>query len=434
MASPDLQTQLFSMELLLPPAVPSKTDADVTSHWRSLSNAPSGGDGGAKGGRHRKLFWGPQATLRPRDALQDGYRVMAPPTTQEVEEFELVRQQSRPAPRVRPKPEARQPSFSTPPIQSNGAVSQGRQRWDSAASPKHREATHTSADTSTAKSSRFHPPADALPTKMLKRKQTTKLSEGTSEMPTCHARRTAEGDAEPCIPINEAASPPVDGKKQRKGKRQRTKPAVKEDTNTPTDCHLDATAVPPTASTAGDGAAVQRNTWADTQAARRERNRRTLFVGQCPAGMNEQHVRQLFKSVGPDAVEALQPVLAWDGKPKGCAFVTFRTPELAQAALRLPNPKVLGKSIALSPVRDTAEDKDSRTVRLDGCPEFVTEFNLRHHFDGLRVERVQPITNRRGEHSGIVFVRFGSPQEAFQAARPGTITIGGETMTVKRLG
>jgi len=170
----------------------------------------------------------------------------------------------------------------------------------------------------------------------------------------------------------------------------------------------------------------------DTQSHRKERNLRTVFMGGCPPGTTDQHIWNLFRSLGADAVEGIKHVLTWDGKPKGCAFVTFASVDGAQSALKLPQPRILGTAVKLAPVLDSSEDKDTRTVRLDECPEFITEFNLRNHFQRFgMVERVQIVINKLGLHSGIVFIRFRAPREAAQAAKAGTVTVGGHAIPIR---
>ena len=171
----------------------------------------------------------------------------------------------------------------------------------------------------------------------------------------------------------------------------------------------------------------------DTQAARKERNQRTLFLGKCPPGMQEEHVRRLFKSVGADCVEAVNVVLDWNGKPKGCAFVAFRSAAQAQQALATTPLTLFGRTIRASACREMQDDKDLRTVRLDHCPDFVTDLTLRNQFDGLQVQHVQHVTNRKGEHSGIVFVRFHSSRDAYAAAQKQFLDVAGKRIPISRM-
>ena len=83
-----------------------------------------------------------------------------------------------------------------------------------------------------------------------------------------------------------------------------------------------------------------------------------LFIGSLPWSINNDSLRELFSKYG-EIVEAVVITDRATGRSKGFGFVTFATPEAANAALEMDKQEVQGRPIVVN-LAKPRENRDER--------------------------------------------------------------------------
>uniref|UniRef100_A0A7S1NUR0 RRM domain-containing protein n=1 Tax=Eutreptiella gymnastica TaxID=73025 RepID=A0A7S1NUR0_9EUGL len=96
---------------------------------------------------------------------------------------------------------------------------------------------------------------------------------------------------------------------------------------------------------------------------------REVFLGRCPKTITEEHVTEYYSKhlKTDDGIKNIKWVRRYrDGSFKGCGFVEFRDPKLAQKALKLPPPTVDGQQLTVelnTPERNRKHGQHEREER-----------------------------------------------------------------------
>eukprot|EP00993_Chasmostoma_nieuportense_P001611 NODE_2477_length_1165_cov_81.155106_g2360_i0.p1 GENE.NODE_2477_length_1165_cov_81.155106_g2360_i0~~NODE_2477_length_1165_cov_81.155106_g2360_i0.p1 ORF type:complete len:348 (-),score=75.69 NODE_2477_length_1165_cov_81.155106_g2360_i0:122-1165(-) len=158
-------------------------------------------------------------------------------------------------------------------------------------------------------------------------------------------------------------------------------------------------------------------------------NLRTVFVANCPDFMTEALLRRAFHKYS-GAVVAVR--LTKVPNKALCGFVVFKTTAITQEVVALKQVSVLGEALSLQFAGVAVQERDARTVRLEGCPDTLTHEDILALWPNAETTRC--VINREGRFSGFAFVRFPDSIQAMKVlAQSPTVTIKGATVWTSRV-
>merc|ERR1711959_138721 len=142
----------------------------------------------------------------------------------------------------------------------------------------------------------------------------------------------------------------------------------------------------------------------------------TVFVGGVPFSCSEETLRKDFAECGE--IEKLNLPLNDDGRPKGIAFITYKTKEGVAAALKFDGDEYGGRTLKVNLAGQGSKGKgkgekgkgkgnNEATAFVRGLPFEAQEDELRKLFaDCGAIKNLRMPLNEEGKCKGIAFVEF----------------------------
>merc|ERR1712194_669873 len=181
----------------------------------------------------------------------------------------------------------------------------------------------------------------------------------------------------------------------------------------------------------------------------------TVFVGGIPFSCSEDTLKKDFSECGE--IEKMNVPLNEEGKPKGIAFITFKTAEGAKDVLKFDGEEYGGRTLKVNLAgqgkgkgkdgkkgKDKGKDgkgKDGKgkdnenTVFVRGLPFGTVEDVLKKDFAECgEIESLRMPLNEEGQCKGIAFVRYTSKEGCDKAKEFDSTDYGGRTIFVSMAG
>lgn len=165
-----------------------------------------------------------------------------------------------------------------------------------------------------------------------------------------------------------------------------------------------------------------------------------IFVGGIPWNVDEATFRKDFEECG-EVVNIHMPMS--DGRPKGIAFVKYKTKDGVDAAMKFDGTNYGGRplQVRLSSTKSTkGQGKGAWTARNDkhtafviGLPFTVDQSSVRKHFDDCgKIERLVLPSDENGVSKGVAFVQFSDDDGMVNAIKLNDTNFGGRYIKVRK--
>jgi len=173
----------------------------------------------------------------------------------------------------------------------------------------------------------------------------------------------------------------------------------------------------------------------------------TVFVGGIPFSADEATFRKDFGECGE--IERLSMPMNDEGRPKGIAFITYKTKAGVEAACKFNGDDYGGRTLTVNLASDKSQmgkgkgekgkgkgkGNQELTVFVRGLPFSVDESALRKDFEECgEIESLRMPLNEEGKPKGIAFIEYKTEEGLKKALDFNETDYGGRTIGVAKAG
>merc|ERR1712232_470280 len=170
----------------------------------------------------------------------------------------------------------------------------------------------------------------------------------------------------------------------------------------------------------------------------------TVFVGGVPFSCSEETLRKDFAECGE--IEKLTLPMNEDGRPKGIAFIKYKTKEGVTAALKFDGDEYGGRTLKVNLAGQGSKGKgkgdkgkgkgnNEATAFVRGLPFEAKEDELRKLFaDCGEIKSLRMPLNEEGQSKGIAFIEFEETASLDKAKEFHETEFGGRAIYVSQAG